>query len=397
MKIGFDVSQTGRTKAGCGYFADAMIRALIASGSGHAFHVYPDFGDFFFDREVVDTFTARGADVRFGPTHLTRESAARFWTAPELDAALGYPDIVHANNFWCPVQSLAGRVIYTLYDLGFLLQPWWTTEENRLGCMDGVFRAATAADWIVSISEASRRDFLATFPAFPADRIRVIHPCSRFDATDRAGQRPSAVDAAVAGRFWLNVGTIEPRKNQKRLAEAYARYLADGGEPMPLVLAGGKGWLMDDFRHHLERLGVAGRIVLTGYVSDDELVWLYRHCYANLYPSLFEGFGLPVLEGMQFGAPTITSASSSIPEVAGDAAILLDPEDTSAWAAAMLQLSRDPRQREQLGRQALSRAASFDWMRSSRALLALYDEAARTPKRHAPACESASLALPKAA
>ncbi len=107
---------------------------------------------------------------------------------------------------------------------------------------------------------------------------------------------------------------------------------------MPLVLAGGKGWLMEDFRAS-QLLGLEADIVLTGYVSDDELVWLYRNCYANLYPSLFEGFGLPVLEGMQFGAATIASSATSIPEVAGDAAILLPPEDTEGWAQAMLGLA----------------------------------------------------------
>ena len=120
---------------------------------------------------------------------------------------------------------------------------------------------------------------------------------------------------------------------------------------------------------------------MTGYVSDDELIWLYRNCYANLYPSLFEGFGLPVLEGMQFGAATLTSNSTSIPEVAGDAAILLDPEDTEGWAQAMLSLAANKSERNQLSAAALVQAGRFDWKHSAAALLQLYEEAIASPKR----------------
>ena len=121
--------------------------------------------------------------------------------------------------------------------------------------------------------------------------------------------------------------------------------------------------------------------MLTGYVSDEELIWLYRNCYANLYPSLFEGFGLPVLEGMQFGAPTIASSSTSIPEVAGDAAILLAPEDTEGWAQAMLGLSCNKEQRARLSAAAREQAGRFDWKRSAASLLQLYEEAVASPKR----------------
>jgi glycosyltransferase involved in cell wall biosynthesis len=179
----------------------------------------------------------------------------------------------------------------------------------------------------------------------------------------------------------LNVGTIEPRKNQRRLVEAYARYVALGGVPMPLVLAGGNGWLMEDFQKHLSELGVDAQVVLTGYVSDDELIWLYQNCFANVYPSLFEGFGLPVLEGMQFGAPTLTSNSSSIPEVAGDAAILLVPEDAEGWANAMLRLAVNQSERYALQEAAQKQAARFSWQDSARKLLQLYEEAVASPKR----------------
>jgi hypothetical protein len=96
-----------------------------------------------------------------------------------VEASLGAPDIIHSNNFWSPLQIASSRLIYTFYDLGFVVDPAWTTEANRLGCFDGVFRSAISADWVVAISEASRAHYLATFPHFPEQRIRVIYPCSR--------------------------------------------------------------------------------------------------------------------------------------------------------------------------------------------------------------------------
>lgn len=381
MHIGFDISQTGSAKAGCGYFAHAMALAMLQLAPAHRYSFYPSFGDFYFDPLMPVRNPYPGRDTHYGPRHLSRESAAAFWNDPDLETRLGNPGVVHANNYWCPDPLRASRLLYTCYDLGFTVDPDWTTEANRVGCFQGVFRAAVAADWIVAISEASRAGYLDVFPHFPEDRIRVIHPCSRFDDPNAPGRRPERLGAVPAGEYWLSVGTLEPRKNQRRLAQAYARYLEQGGKPMPLVLAGGKGWLMDDFERELGRIGVAGRVILTGYVSDDELVWLYRNCFANLYPSLYEGFGLPVLEGMQFGAATLVSSSSSLPEVAGDAALTIAPQDVEGWSAAMLRVARDPMERKRLQELARSRAVRFDRHASAGALLALYEEAAASPKR----------------
>jgi glycosyltransferase involved in cell wall biosynthesis len=381
MHIGYDVSQTGSGKAGCGYFSHAMIGAMLELSPQHRYSLYPSFGDFYFDAKMPILNPYEGADVHYGPRHFSRETARHFWTAQNTEDELGNPDVIHSNNFWCPVQLQSSRLIYTFYDMGFAVDPAWTTEANRVGCFDGVFRSAVAADWILAISEASKAHYLSVFPEFPEERIRVIYPCSRFEDANAQGKRPKALEGIDVAGFWLNVGTIEPRKNQHRLAEAYAKYLALGGAPMPLVLAGGKGWLMEDFQRHLDALGISAHVIMTGYVSDDELIWLYRNCYANVYPSLFEGFGLPVLEGMQFGAPTLTSRTSSIPEVAGDAAILLAPEDVEGWAQAMLRVASNRAKRDHLSSAATAQAKMFDWKSSAAALLHLYEEARVSPKR----------------
>jgi len=381
MHIGFDISQTGSGKAGCGYFAHALIKALLELAPEHRYALLPSFGDFYFDALMPAVNPYASTNANYGPRHISREMARKYWKQLNVETLLDHPDIIHANNFWCPIQLISSRLIYTFYDMGFVVEPSWTTEANRVGCFNGVFRSSVSADWIVAISEASKNHYLNIFPHFPSNRIRVIYPCSRFaDATEK-GRRPKALEQVAAGKYWLNVGTIEPRKNQHRIAEAYARYLALGGAPMPLVCAGGKGWLMENFQDHLKTLNMEAQIVLTGYVSDEELIWLYRNCYANLYPSLFEGFGLPVLEGMQFGAATIASNSTSIPEVAGTAAILADPYDVEAWTQNMLKLSHDRGWRDKLSEAALAQAGLFDWKVSAEKLLELYREAVGSAKR----------------
>jgi glycosyltransferase involved in cell wall biosynthesis len=381
MHIGFDISQTGSGKAGCGFFTHAMITAMVANAPQHNYALYPSFGDFFFDGGMPVTTPYQGNHVKYGPRHTTLEAAARFWSQSDVEAALGTPDIIHSNNFWTPLQIGSSRLIYTLYDIGFTVDPEWTTEANRVGCFEGVFKSAVVADWVVAISDYSRQHYLSLFPSFPADRVRVVYPCSRFVDSGQPGTPPAALKGVGNNEFWLSVGTIEPRKNQRLLVLAYKKYLDAGGRAMPLVLAGGKGWLMDDFRDYVHGLGLADHVILTGYVSDEELIWLYRNCYASLYPSMFEGFGLPVLEGMQFGAPTICSNATSMPEVAGNGAILLSPLDADAWTQNMLELATDTVKRQQLSLAAQERAKQFDWQRSAAAMLEIYEEAMASPKR----------------
>lgn len=379
LHVGFDISQTGPNKAGCGYYAHAIIQNLLAMSDKCDFSLYPSFGDFYFNKLMP--LRNQYKSGKYGPRHLTREFARSFWISSDLEQKLKSPDIIHANNFWCPTQLKSSRLIYTFYDMAFLHNPEWTTEANRFGCYNGVFRASISADWIVAISESSKKHYLETFPYFPEDRIKVIYPCSRFADASLLGSRPEALQDIEKDKFWLSVGTIEPRKNQLFLARAYAKYLALGGERMPLVFAGGKGWLMDDFIDELRKLDVLEDIIMTGYVTDDELIWLYRSCYVNLYPSLFEGFGLPVLEGMQYGAATMTTDNTSLPEVAGSAAKILSADDLEGWAHTMLALANSPKERAAMQEASVQQAEQFSWSESAKELLDLYAMAQDTPKR----------------
>src|SRR5438105_5860979 len=207
MHIGFDVSQAARARAGCGVFSHAIIEALLELAPQDRYSLYPSFGDSYFDPLMPLRNPYRGRDVAYGPRHFTRGAAAAFWNSPGVEASLGRPDIVHANNYWCPVQFTASRLVYTCYDLSFVVDPGWTTEVNRVGCFEGVFRSSTAADWVIVISEASRRHYLQGFPAFPEARVRVVYPWSRFGSDAGEGHRSAQLSALAPGRFWLSVGT----------------------------------------------------------------------------------------------------------------------------------------------------------------------------------------------
>ncbi len=379
MRIGFDVSQTGSNKAGCGYVAYSLIQHLARLDHDNYYILYSNFGPDFWDADHKrNTFQTRQANFERRFTEFSHSQARVFWSnpAPGFEDQLGRPDVVHANNYFCPKGLRHARLVYTLYDLVYVEHPEFTTEANRLICFNGVFEASLRADMIISISEYSRRHFLEIFPHYPAERVQVLHPASRFSLTDDVDEKAGQVKKLPAGEFWLSVGTLEPRKNLRRLLQAYARLRHEGLTDLPLAVAGGKGWLEEDLPDYIAGLGIQNDVHLLGYVNDAQLHWLYRHCFAFLYPALFEGFGMPVLEAMSLGAAVITSNVTSLPEIAGDAALSVDPEDVEAMAEAMLRLQNDSTLHADLQRRALARSKLFSWEKMARGVLDVYEELA---------------------
>ena len=376
MKIGFDVSQTGRLKAGCGYFADTLIRNLSEIDRENEYLLYPTFGDVCWDPAWRSgACRINRPNFQSFPIHNSLAEAKSFWNHPSADVEkeMGRPDLIHSNNFFCPKGLRNARLVYTLYDLSFLAYPEWTTEENRTGCFEGVFNASLYADLVISISHYSRKHFLEIFPHYPADRIVVIHPASRFLKPYEI-PKPQSVDRLLPHKFWLTVGMLEPRKNHRGLLKAYALLKQELGKTFPLVLAGGKGWMIDDFQKQLAFLKLHDDVIPLGYVDDFTLQWLYQNCFAFVYPSFFEGFGLPILEAMTLGAAVITSNASSIPEIVGDAGIMVDPFHEPELFQAMKELVADAPHRAALQEKGLRRAAQFSWSASASRILELYQK-----------------------
>jgi len=378
LRIAFDASQTGRRKAGCGFYAAALLDGLLrASKNIYDYTALTSFGSFFHDPCQALAFPHLGRGSGYGPRFLSRRAATLFWNNRARGGRyLDQFDIVHANNFWCPPWHISGCLVYTLYDMSFLDNPEWTTAKNRSGCLEGIQRSARFADKFVAISEATKGAFLNHFPDVIPDKITVVYPASRYSMPgySRKPMRPKRMPARVQTNFFLSVGTIEPRKNQEFLVIAYENYRDRGNPPIPLVFAGKPGWLMDGFQARIQASRWADDIHMLGYVSEGELAWLYSNCLANLYPSLYEGFGLPVLEGMSFGACTLASDRTSIPEIAGNAGILLPPNDTEAWIQALANLTARQTEMSELKKLALARSTAFEWATSTDNILALYEK-----------------------
>ncbi|OAS20525.1 glycosyltransferase family 4 protein [Paenibacillus oryzisoli] len=374
MKIGFDVSQTAEEMAGCGFFSKQMISHLLEIDRENKYMLYP----LFYGYRHPDYKKAYQSTQPNVMNHFINNSLNHFnqkWQdSVDKSEILGNPDIVHSNNFSFPSNVNAKRVM-TIYDMGYLDCPEYTTEANRLVCFDGAFEASLYADHILTISEFSKRSFMKYFPYYPEERISVVYLGSRPTLTKVTNVtiiQEVQKKFGLTDSFWLGVGTIEPRKNYRLLLEAYAQLVEEQAEPKPLYIAGGKGWMEQDIQDRINELGVADKIKFLGYVSDEELSVLYSKCFAFIYPSLYEGFGLPVLEAMSCGAPVITSNTSSIPEVIGRAGILIDPTDVNSLLIAMRNLESNNELRSELIEKSVGQAQKFSWRTAAQQMLDIY-------------------------
>jgi glycosyltransferase involved in cell wall biosynthesis len=383
VRIGFDVSQTGPSKAGCGFYAAGLVRALATLDTDDQYIVYPSFGDHFYDPQIRCDDLARFRNVRVAP-HQSHSEAKKFWARERatFESELGEPDIIHSNNFYAPRVLTHARLVFTLYDLSFLENWSWTTEANRTGCFEGVFRASLSADWLVAISQYTKERFLHTFPHYPEGRISVVYPASRFGHGHSEKKPPSK--KLERRKFWLCVGTLEPRKNYPAILAAYAQLRKKVGMTHPLVIVGGAGWMMNSIEAEIQKLNLGGSVTLLGYAADAVLYWLYRNAACLVYPSLYEGFGMPVLEAMSCATPAIAATGSAFQEIVpqGDyPQLLVDPLNASSISNAMqLVHAMTPAQLDGLGEIAKKRAEEFSWSRSARSMLEVYRRVASSPK-----------------
>lgn len=302
----------------------------------------------------------------------------RLWTHARLGPALAAarPDVAFIPAHVVPLTR-PPRTVVTAHDLGYLAFPEAHTARRRLELHLSTLWSVRAARRVIAISGATRDDLVRRYGADPA-RIAVVH--HGLGAAQFRPAEPAAVEAArarhgLARPYFLYVGTLQPRKNLVRLIEAFAA-AADALGDVDLAIGGRRGWLSEGIERRAAELGLAGRARLLGYLPDADLPALLSGAIAFTFPSLYEGFGLPVLEAMACGAPVLTSSTSSLPEVAGDAALLVDPADTDAIAAGLVRLASDAALRADLHERGLRRAAQFTWERCARETLAVLREVA---------------------
>ncbi len=284
---------------------------------------------------------------------------------PCLPARFGDLDVIHATNPAAIPPARAGQaLVVTIHDLAFerfpeLYPPRWLRLYKR-----GLEIALREADAVLTPS----RDTAAAVAARGVERERIhVTPLAADAPADVGSGSPSPYD----GPYVLFVGTLEPRKNLPRLVRAFRAAVRDASLPHQLVLAGPTGWQQDPLANELAADG-GGLVHVPGRVAAHELDALYRGADAVAYPSLYEGFGLPVLEALAYGKPTLSSTTSAIPEVADDAAVLVDPEDEDAIAGGLVRILSDDALRAELSEKGPKRAASFSWAATARATLDAY-------------------------
>jgi glycosyltransferase involved in cell wall biosynthesis len=290
---------------------------------------------------------------------------------PALPASLASADVVHATNHAAvPPASNGGRLVVTVHDLAFEHLPRMFSRPWRLMYRTGLRAAVRRADAIITPSRNTAEDVLSRTEVDPR-KLRVVPlaaslPRGTLDAEEVLAR------LKVRAPYALFVGTLEPRKNLVRLVRAYRRVAATG-LPHTLVLAGPLGWQHEPLMRELALRG-PGEIVMTGRIGEDELDALYRGADAFVYPSLYEGFGLPVVEAMVRGIPTITSTTSSLPEVAGDAAEGVDPRSVRDIARALERVLSDVERAEALAAKGRARAERFSWDETARLTLEVYED-----------------------
>ena len=370
MRVGIDCTAAVRQGGGIGRYCRELVQALLELDSPHAYKLFAAAGGL---RGRYWRPTARvGVSMRFIP--LSDEWLARIWHRARLpipvEAATGPLEVFYSPDFVLPPTRRRTRKLLTVHDLSFLHYPEHFVPKLVRYLSDVVPRSVGEADRVLADS-ASTRDDLIALMGVPANRVEVLYSGvdPRFRPEREPGERRRILRRYRVGEspYILSVSTLQPRKNFVRLIQAFSALSTD----VRLVIAGGRGWLYEDIFAAAAKCG--DRVRILGYVDDSDLPALYRGAALFAFPSLYEGFGLPVLEAMACGVPVVCSNASSLPEVAGDAALLVDPLDTDGLANALHRGLGDRDLSVHLVEKGCVQAARFTWSRAARQLLTAID------------------------
>ena len=379
LTIGIDASRSLRTEpTGTEFYSRQIIGHMLAEPSeSHAFRLY-----------VPQEPTAEALRGAAPPPHDDRAVTVRtlpgnrLWTHRTLawELCRRPPDVLFVPAHVVPFlpRPLLPHTVVTLHDIGYRYFPNSHTAMQRLYLELSTRWSAAAARRIIAVSRHTADD-LQHFYRVPEAKIRVIHEAPIPRATVQRSVEPTqnAATAPVYQRpFALYVGTIQPRKNLLRLIDAFARLTQQRQIGWDLVLVGRRGWLSQEYERHAAARGLAGRVHFPGYLPDAAVAALMEKALFFAFPSLFEGFGLPVLEAQTTGVAVMCAKNSALPEIAGDAALLVDPENVDEIAAAMLRLSQDENLRQELIAKGYENVKRFSWEKAARETLAVLEEAA---------------------
>lgn len=317
-------------------------------------------------------------NFKWKTTRISPKWFARLWHRAQLplpvETFTGKIDVFHATDFVLPPTKHRTRTLLTVHDLSFVRVPEAASPRLRAYLDVVVPRSVHRADHILADSQATKDDLIALYDLSP-EKITVLLSGvdSRFQPVSSSLMTTRSKYSIEKRPYIFTIGTVQPRKNYVRLVQALNR-LRNSGIDIDLVIAGGKGWLENPLYDEIESTGLTDHVHLIGFADDADLPPLYSAATCVAFPSLYEGFGFPVLEGMACGTPVMTSNVSSLPEVAGDAALMVDPYDTEAITHAIRQLVEDQTLRDMLIQRGFEQAKRFTWENSARQLKQIYED-----------------------
>ncbi len=371
--IGIDYTAAYEQGAGIGRYVRDLIRALAAHDRSTAYRLFVAGAP----RDGLPP--APGPNFQWRPTRITPRWFARLWHRLQLplpvETFTGRVRLFHATDFTLPPTLPGTKTLLTVHDLSFVRAPETSTPVLKAYLDRVVPRSARRATHVLADSQATKDDLIELY-GMPPEKITVLlsgvnpefKPVTDTNSLRAVRQRYQIPD----NPYILSIGTVQPRKNYARLITALAA-LGPAHEDVHLVIAGGRGWLDSPIFRAVYDQGLEDRVHFIGFARDEDLPALYSGAACLAYPSLYEGFGFPVLEAMACATPVVTSTISSMPEVAGDAALLVDPYSVEAIAEALGRLLSDSELRETLVRRGIEQAAQFTWSRTAWQLREIYD------------------------
>ncbi|HEX6484251.1 MAG TPA: glycosyltransferase family 1 protein [Ktedonobacteraceae bacterium] len=378
MRIAIDYTAAIRQGAGVGNYVRSLVDAMLAQDTTNEYTLLTS-GRPTRERPFPIGKNVRGRSILI-PDHYLNILWYRWRLPLYANFFTGQVDIYHGPDFVLPPLNGKLRKIVTVHDLAFLEHPEYAVPELTAYLTRVVPEAVASADIVAAVSQVTAQTLTEHFK-IPPEKIPIVPNGIRpyFQRiTDPILLGATLHKYGLKHPLVLGVGTLEPRKNHPGLIKAFYKAQSSGGKgkqrPAMLALAGGPGWMYDETRQLVADLKLEKKVRFLGRVSELELITLYSLADVFAYPSFFEGFGVPPLEAMACGAPVITSNTSSLPEIVGDAALLVDPHNTGEIAQAITRLLENEELREELREKGYQQVKQYTWPNSARKMLSVYEK-----------------------
>lgn len=375
MKIGFDIDSLTIKSGGIGRYAVNLINSIARISLSKTQNEIFIFFHNSFDRNLIEKYP----NVKFVKKHTNvKSNVLRKGIFIPFSIKRMKIDLFHGlDHIGIPFiyKSKRCKYVATIHDLITLIYPDKFTFKHRLIQNTLLPKVLRKADRIIADSNSTKYDIVRFYPEYESKtKVIYVGMDKKFFQRSSHETEKALKKYNINFKYFLFLGTVEPRKNIINVIEAFIRLKQKGNVEYKLVITGRKGWLYKEILERMRKTPFSNDIVFTDFIDDEDLPFLYSGAEIFLYPSLYEGFGLPLLEAMACGTPVITSNVSSLPEIAGDAALLVNPVNIEEIARAVERLTRDSKLREEMRKKALERAMFFSWEKAAKETLKIYEE-----------------------